>query len=134
MYLLDDMYRSTFGDCDARLHPSYTKRPRRLSQDRFLTAATPPQIFTFGDLWKIESNCFPFINLILGNWYLSTQCSVSCGYGIETWRRTCDKLSSQSERQSCTMSGKDIKYQICKRQPCPSTSMHKMFKRNKLKF
>ena len=75
-----------------------------------------------------------FIDITLGTWYLSSQCNVSCGFGMEIWRRTCDNLSLKSGRQSCAMSRKKIRYQICKRQPCPSMSMHKIFYGNKLKF
>ena len=60
-------------------------------------------------------------------WYLSTQCNVTCGYGVEIWRRSCDGRSPKYRVRNCTMLGKDLKYLICKRQPCPSTFIYKIF-------
>ena len=53
-------------------------------------------------------------------WYLSSKCNVTCGNGIEIWRRSCDNPSPKNGGQNCSVLGNGVEYRICRKQLCPS--------------
>lgn len=74
------------------------------------------------DIWQIFY-LFRLISVVnggYGNWTLGTLCNVSCGVGIEIWRRSCDNPEPKYGGRNCTELGDSIEFRKCSREPCPS--------------
>ena len=54
------------------------------------------------------------------NWSVSIPCNVSCGKGVEIWKRTCDKPEPKYGGKNCSDLGSSTESKKCKRKPCPS--------------
>ncbi|XP_028399006.1 uncharacterized protein LOC114522508 isoform X2 [Dendronephthya gigantea] len=53
------------------------------------------------------------------SWSLDVPCNVSCGEGMEIWRRTCDNPEPKYEGNNCSELGKSIDLKKCTKKPCP---------------
>ncbi|CAB4016143.1 Hemicentin-1, partial [Paramuricea clavata] len=53
------------------------------------------------------------------NWTLSKSCSVSCGDGVEIWRRFCDNPEPKYGGHNCSGLGNSAEFRNCSRTPCP---------------
>ncbi|CAB3978717.1 Hypothetical predicted protein [Paramuricea clavata] len=53
------------------------------------------------------------------NWTLSTSCNVSCGDGVETWRRFCNNPEPKYGGHNCSGLGNSTELRNCSRKPCP---------------
>ena len=63
-----------------------------------------------------------FIYLVNGGyskWSLSVPCNVSCGEGMEIWRRTCDNPEPKYGGSNCNKLGKSTELRKCFKKPCP---------------
>ena len=63
-----------------------------------------------------------FICLVNGGyskWSLSVPCNVSCGKGMEIWRRTCDNPEPKYGVSNCNELGKSKELRKCYKKPCP---------------
>ena len=54
------------------------------------------------------------------NWTLSIPCNVSCGDGVEIWRRSCDNPEPKYGGRNCSGLGKSENFRKCSKQLCPS--------------
>ena len=61
------------------------------------------------------------------SWNLGTECNVTCGQGVEIWRRLCDNPKPKNGGRNCAELGKDVEDRICKRRPCSSTFLLVLF-------
>ncbi|XP_028409307.1 SCO-spondin-like [Dendronephthya gigantea] len=52
-------------------------------------------------------------------WNLSIRCSVSCGEGVEIWRRTCDNPEPKYHGRGCGGIGNSTEIRKCSKKPCP---------------
>ena len=100
------------------MRPSFTT-PDFCITYTFKRDATSGFFFIFDVLWKENLIVFLFVDITVcnGTWHLNTRCNVSCGYGMETWRRSCDNFQ-KIDGQNCTVLTNDVKYTLCKRPPC----------------
>ena len=64
--------------------------------------------------------CIFLVNGGYGNWTLSIPCNVSCGAGVEIWRRSCDNPEPKYGGRNCSGLGKSIEFRNCVKLPCPS--------------
>ena len=69
----------------------------------------------------------PYIKIFLsvvnggyGNWTLRTPCDVSCGDGVEIWRRFCNNPEPRYNGRNCSELGISTEFRNCSRTPCPS--------------
>ncbi|XP_028399013.1 uncharacterized protein LOC114522511 [Dendronephthya gigantea] len=53
------------------------------------------------------------------SWSLDVPCNVSCGEGMEIWRRNCDNPEPKYGGSNCSQLGKSIKLRKCAKKPCP---------------
>ena len=70
---------------------------------------------------------FPLYLLLLSlvnggysNWTLSKPCNVSCGDGVEIWRRFCNNPEPKYGGHNCSGLGNSTEFRNCSRKPCPS--------------
>ena len=66
---------------------------------------------------------FLLLSLVNGgysNWTLSKSCSVSCGDGVEIWRRFCNNPEPEYSGHNCSGLGNSTEFRNCIRKPCPS--------------
>ncbi|XP_028399009.1 uncharacterized protein LOC114522509 isoform X2 [Dendronephthya gigantea] len=54
-------------------------------------------------------------------WSLYVPCNVSCGEGMEIWRRTCDNPEPKYGGNNCSELGKSIDLKKCTKKPCPAS-------------
>ena len=54
------------------------------------------------------------------NWTLSIPCDVSCGDGVEVWRRTCSSPAPKYNGRNCSGLGISTEFRNCSKTPCPS--------------
>ena len=52
-------------------------------------------------------------------WSLSVPCNVSCGEGMEIWRRTCDNPEPKYGGSNCSELGKSAELRQCNKKRCP---------------
>ncbi|CAB4019964.1 Hypothetical predicted protein [Paramuricea clavata] len=53
------------------------------------------------------------------NWTFSKPCSVSCGDGVEIWRRFCNNPEPKYGGHNCSGFGNSTEFRNCNRTPCP---------------
>ena len=53
------------------------------------------------------------------NWTLNKPCSVSCGDGVEIWRRFCNNPEPKYVGHNCSGIGNSTELRNCRRKPCP---------------
>ncbi|XP_028401265.1 A disintegrin and metalloproteinase with thrombospondin motifs 6-like isoform X2 [Dendronephthya gigantea] len=78
------------------------------------------------DKWCIRGECVdngsPSINGNWGSWSEYTQCSRSCGVGIQYRSRKCDNPSPKRHGEPCKDPSKDKEERTCNKQACPGDS------------
>ncbi|XP_028399284.1 coadhesin-like [Dendronephthya gigantea] len=63
-----------------------------------------------------------------GNWSVIIPCNVSCGKGVEIWRRYCDDPEPKYGGRNCSGLGNSTALRKCERKPC--SSRNKLTKEN----
>ncbi|XP_028397378.1 uncharacterized protein LOC114521159 [Dendronephthya gigantea] len=53
------------------------------------------------------------------SWSLNVPCNVSCGAGVEIWRRTCHNPEPKYGGSNCSKLGKSFDLKNCTKKPCP---------------
>ncbi|CAB4032957.1 Hypothetical predicted protein [Paramuricea clavata] len=59
------------------------------------------------------------VNGAYSNWTLNAPCSVSCGDGVEIWRRFCNNPKPKYGGHTCSGLGNSSEFRHCSRTPCP---------------
>ncbi|CAB4014749.1 coadhesin-like isoform X2, partial [Paramuricea clavata] len=59
------------------------------------------------------------VNGDYSNWTLSISCNVSCGDGVEIWRRFCNRPEPKYGGENCRELGSSSEFRNCTQKPCP---------------
>ncbi|XP_028399068.1 mucin-like protein [Dendronephthya gigantea] len=59
------------------------------------------------------------VNGGFSTWSLSIPCNVSCGGGVEIWKRSCDNPEPKYGGRNCSRLGNSMELRSCNTMPCP---------------
>ena len=62
-----------------------------------------------------------------GNWSNFTECTKSCGIGVQYRNRSCDNPVPMHGGRNCVILGNATESRSCNEDPCPGSFIHKYY-------